>query len=97
MIGTITAQLALFAFGVAILAGLIAGNSVTTVLSRALLCMFAAMLAGQLVARAARLILRDHFAARKNRIDQSHAEQVKAIDDAADQNAAEDNSTQPVQ
>lgn len=97
MLSTITAQLALFAFGVAVLAGLITGNSVTTVLSRALMCMFVAMLAGQLIAWTARLILRDHLSARKHRIDQSHLEQLKAIDDAADQNAAEDNSTQPVQ
>lgn len=74
MYKSISAQVALLAFGVAILAGLSAGNSPQTILVRALLAMVAALVAGQLVSWAAGLVLRDHLQRKKLSIDREHLE-----------------------
>ena len=59
MIRTIGAQIALVAFAAAILAGLYAGNSPVTVLTRALLAMIVALFVGQAVAWSIKLVLRE--------------------------------------
>lgn len=77
MISNLSAQIALLAFAGAILSGLYAGNSPTTVLGRALAAMLAALLVGQLAAWAAKLALRDHLQRRKMAIDREHTEANK--------------------
>jgi hypothetical protein len=79
MARSIGAQLGLLVFGVAILAGLRAGNSATTVLVRALLAMVAAYGIGQLVGWFGRLVLRDHLQPRKLALDRSHRDAVRAM------------------
>jgi dsRNA-specific ribonuclease len=72
MIRTIGAQIALVAFAATVLAGLYTGNSSATVLTRALLAMVAALVVGQGVAWAVKLVLRDHLRQRKLAIDREH-------------------------
>ena len=72
MVRSIGAQLGLLAFAVAIVVGLVAGNSVTTVLIRALLVMLAACVIGQAVGWAGKLVLRDHLQRKKLQIDRQH-------------------------
>ena len=73
MVGRISAQIALLAFTIAILAGLSAGNSPAMVLKRALIAMFVGLLVGKLAGWAGRLVLRDHFQRKKLAIDEAHA------------------------
>lgn len=73
MVGSISAQLALFAFAVTIFAGIASGNSSVTVLTRALVAMVTAMLLGQVVGAISKAVLRDHLIRRKNEIDVAHA------------------------
>jgi hypothetical protein len=74
MTRSIGAQIALLAFTLATLAGLLAGNSAATVLWRALLAMAAAYLVGQVVAAVGKAVLRDHLQRRKLAIDHQHLE-----------------------
>lgn len=78
MVRSIGAQLGLLAFSAAIIAGLWAGNSVSTILLRAVFAMFLASLVGQLIAWTARLVLRDHLQKKKLAIDRQHQELVRA-------------------
>jgi hypothetical protein len=68
----IAAQIALLAFACALVAGLIRGNSATTVLSRALLALVAGFAIGQVAALTARVLIRDHLQRRKVAIDRAH-------------------------
>jgi len=79
MVGSLSAQIALLAFAAAIVAGLAAGNSAATVLTRALVAMVAALLVGKLAAGSIKLVLRDHLQRRKLAIDQAH---VAALEEA---------------
>lgn len=78
MVGSLSAQIGLIAFAVAVAGGLHAGNSAVTVLSRALLMMVGAILVGQMAGCAARLVLRDHLQRQKITIDREHGEQNDA-------------------
>lgn len=78
MVRSIGAQLGLLAFTVAIVAGLVAGNSVTTVLIRALLVMLAACVIGQAVGWAGKLALREHLQRKKLQIDCQHRDADRA-------------------
>lgn len=79
MIRTVSAQIGLLAFGVAIVAGLYAGNSATATLGRALLAMFGGAAIGHVAAWAARSVLRDYFQRRKHEIDQQHVDAMQAL------------------
>ena len=76
MVRSVGAQLGLLAFGVAILAGLYAGNSPATILLRALVIMVAACATGQALAWAGKQVLRDHLQHQKLAIDQHHQQTV---------------------
>ncbi len=91
MINSISVQVALLAFALAITAGLYAGNGVVTVLSRALVAMCVALVVGKLAGGVVRLVLRDHLQARKFAIDQAAAE--VAAEDIADTDGGK---TQPM-
>ena len=87
MVGSVGAQLALLVFAVTIVTGLHAGNSATTILTRALTSMLVAALLGQIVGWMARMVLRDVLQAKKAQIDQAHMTAVAAFsaaDDVAD-------------
>jgi hypothetical protein len=79
MTRVISSQFALLAFGVAIVAGLYAGNSGTTIMLRALGVMVAALFIGQLAAWTAKQVLREHLAQRKRNIDKAHAEETRIL------------------
>ena len=79
MVRSIGAQLGLLAFAIAILAGLCAGNTPTTILFRALLIMVAACLVGQAVGWIGKLVLRDHLQKKKLALDREHLESVRAL------------------
>lgn len=79
MVGSISAQLALFAFAVTILAGIVSGNPSATILSRSLVAMVAALMMGQLVGAISKAVLRDHLIRRKHEIDLAHARALDAI------------------
>ena len=74
----IAAQLGLFAFGVTVCAGLFAGNSFSTVVTRALAAMIIMALVAYLAAWAGQIILRDHLLQRKLKIEREHHEKRKA-------------------
>ena len=78
MIGSLSAQIALLAFAAAIVAGLCAGNSPATVLTRALVAMVVALLVGKLAAWAAKAVLCDHLRHRKLAVDQAHLASAEA-------------------
>jgi hypothetical protein len=84
MVGQIAAQVALLAFAAAIVAGLHAGNSATTVLLRALLTLAAALLLGSAAAWTVKLVLRDHVQRAKREIDQEHVRASSAPDATAE-------------
>lgn len=88
MVGSLGAQVGLVAFAVAIVAGLSAGNSAITVLSRALLAMVGAILIAQLAGYCLKLVLRDHLQRRKSAIDQAHVAALAARQAGAVQAAA---------
>lgn len=79
MLQSIGAQVALFTFALALLAGIQAGNSPLTILSRALICMVVGLFVGQVSASVCKAVLRDHLQRRKHRIDTAH---VAALDAA---------------
>ncbi len=80
MTQSIGAQVALFAFGAAILAGLYAGNSPTTVIWRALLALVGGLIVGQVAAWVGKLVLRDHLRQKKQAIDREHVAATRAGD-----------------
>lgn len=79
MVGTAGAQIGLLAFAVALVAGLMAGNSATVVLIRALVALAVGAGVGQAAAWAARTVLREHLQRRKLQIDQEHLAAVQAM------------------
>ncbi|MCG3126174.1 MAG: hypothetical protein CHACPFDD_01004 [Phycisphaerae bacterium] len=83
MTRTISAQIGLLAFSLATGAGLVARNSATTVLVRALVALVVASLIAQCAAYFARQILRDVLIRTKSRIDAQHLEELKTIDSEA--------------
>ena len=96
MVRSIGAQLGLFAFGVAILAGLYAGNSPVTILVRAMASMVAACIVGQLLGWAGKQVLRDHLQKKKLTIDRQHDEVMQAIAARQEENEAT-TEAEPVQ
>ena len=80
MVGRLGAQLGLLALAFGLIAGLVVGNSPTTVLSRALLMMVMAVFLGQFVGWAAKQVLRDHLQRRKVDIDQRHVAATEAAE-----------------
>lgn len=80
MIGVISAQVALFAFAVGLLAGVYAGNAPATVLSRALTVMVGALLVTQAVAYASKAVIREYLLKRKLEIDRSHVDMLEALE-----------------
>lgn len=82
MINSIAAQIALLAFALAIVAGLAAGNSPATVLTRALIAMFVGMSIGKLVAWTSKLVLRDHLQHKKRAIDEAHDAAAKPSEES---------------
>jgi hypothetical protein len=72
MVRSIGAQVGLLAFGIAVLAGIWAGNSAFTILWRALLVMAGTFLLGQLAGWIGKLVLRDHLQQKKLAIEQEH-------------------------
>ncbi len=75
MVKSISAQVALLVFALTIVAGLRAGNAPTTVLTRALVCMFVASIAAQVAVWLTRAVLRDYLLSRKTGIEKSHLAQ----------------------
>ncbi|MGD8454338.1 MAG: hypothetical protein PVJ57_21200 [Phycisphaerae bacterium] len=84
MVRSIGAQLGLLAFGLAILAGLYAGNSPITILTRSLLIMVVACVLGQIVGWSGKLVLRDHLQRRKLALDREHCEAMLAMSEDAE-------------
>lgn len=99
MVGGLSAQIGLLAFAVAIIAGLSTGNSAVTILLRAIISMFAALLVAQLAAWCAKQILRDHLQKSKRSIDEAHIAALREHDDeeerAAPAGAADDATLAP--
>ncbi len=83
LIGRIGAQVALLAFSLSLLAGLLAGNTPVTVLSRALVMLVVALVLGQFVAWCGHIVLLDYLTQRKAEIDIEHAEQRRRIREQA--------------
>lgn len=71
----IGAQIALLGFALAVAAGLYAGNTATTILSRAVIALFVGLAVGRGAAWAAKLALQDFWRRRKNEIDRRSAEE----------------------
>ncbi len=92
LIGRIGAQVALLAFSLSLLAGLVAGNTPVTVLSRALVMLVVALVLGQFVAWCGHIVLLDYLTQRKARIDTEHAEQRRQM---REQVLGTDDSTHP--
>jgi creatinine amidohydrolase/Fe(II)-dependent formamide hydrolase-like protein len=88
MVRSIGAQLGLLAFAAAIIVGLHAGNSPTTILVRALIVMLAACAAGQSVGWAAKQVLRDHLQLKKLAIDREHYRAFHEADGQASEGTA---------
>ena len=84
MVGSVGAQAGLLAFAIAVIAGLSAGNAPFTILTRALVGMFAAALVAQIVGWAVKCVLREHLQARKVKIDQDHYQALRGQDESAD-------------
>lgn len=79
MTQTIGAQLGLFAFAAALLAGLFAGNTAHVTVLRALAVMIAATLVGQLAGAAAKVVLREYLQRHKTQIDREHTASMAAL------------------
>lgn len=80
----IGAQIGLLAFAAAIVAGLYAGNSMTVILSRALVAMLIGSLVGQAAGWAAKAVLRDHLQRKKVQIDREHLAAIREMTGDAD-------------
>lgn len=85
MVRSIGAQIGLLAFGVAILAGLYAGNPATIVLTRALVVLVVGALVGQAAGWAAKQVLREHLQRKKLEIDKRHLAAVRALSNVAEE------------
>jgi len=72
MVARIGAQIASLSFAAAIAVGLIAGNTPTTVLRRALLVFVGALVIGQAIAWVMELVLQDYLRSRKAAVDRAH-------------------------
>jgi ABC-type nickel/cobalt efflux system permease component RcnA len=96
MVRSTGVQIGLFAFAVALVAGLYVGNSATVVLTRALVSMAVAAVVGQLAAWTARLVLRDHLQRRKQQVDREHLAALEALSDDEPSEASAQ-STEPVE
>ena len=83
MVRSLGAQVGLLAFGVAILAGLYAGNTAVTVICRALVVMLAGCALGQVVGWIGKLVVRDHLQRKKLAIDREHQAAVGAENHAS--------------
>lgn len=83
----VAAQMGLLAFACAIFAGLYAGNSATTIMSRALLALLAGVLVGQSAALVGKLLLREHLQRRKTSIDKAHVAAMSAAAAPAEDSA----------
>jgi hypothetical protein len=83
MIERLGARIALLSFAAAILAGLAAGNSEVTVLTRALVAMVLALLLGQAVGWACKSVVREHLQQIKQRLDREHLAALEAHEAAA--------------
>ncbi len=79
MVRSIGAQIGLLAFSAALLAGLYAGNSLSTVLVRAIVILLLASTLGQLVGWVGKMVLRDHLQRKKLTLDSEHRDAVRAI------------------
>lgn len=84
MVGRLGGQLGLLAFAFGLLAGIAAGNTPTTILTRALLIMVMAVFLGQFVGWAGKLVLRDHLQRRKFEIDRAHQEATRSETDTTE-------------
>ncbi|QOJ14391.1 MAG: hypothetical protein HRU75_06960 [Planctomycetia bacterium] len=80
----IAAQVALLAFSAALVAGLLAGNTPLTILSRSLIVMLGALIVARVVGECARRVLRDHLQKRKVEIDRSHVDGAEAAPSSAE-------------
>lgn len=72
MVGSVSAQIGMLTFAVAIVAGVYAQNPHEVVLMRAMLAMIAAVFISQAVAWTTKMILRDYLQQRKVLIDRAH-------------------------
>jgi hypothetical protein len=79
MVQSISAQLGLLAFAVAVIAGLHAGNSAAAILTRALLALLVGATLGRLVAGCAKRVLRDHLLRKKLVLDREHVAAVQQL------------------
>ncbi len=79
MVQSLGAQIGLLAFSVAILAGLYAGNSLTVILTRALIAMVVGSLVGQVAGWAAKVVLRDYLQKKKFEIDRAHIAGMRGL------------------
>lgn len=79
MIRRTGAQVGLLAFALALAAGLYAGNTPLTILTRALVALLAGTLTGRGVAWTAQLILNEYVQKRKAELDAAHVERVRAL------------------
>ncbi|MBU0718536.1 MAG: hypothetical protein KJ749_09835 [Planctomycetes bacterium] len=93
MVRSIGAQLGLLAFGLAILVGLVVGNSPITILTRAVVIMVVACAVGQIIGWAARLILRDHLQRKKQEIDRQHLEAMRELAETKEEEEAPEPAT----
>ncbi|MCH8806070.1 MAG: hypothetical protein IH986_08275 [Planctomycetes bacterium] len=93
MTRSIGAQLALFSFAMALLAGLYVGNSPTTVLLRAMVILVIALLVGQTIALTAKWVLRDHLQRTKLAIDQEHQRKTEALEAEAAEDVSQTSTT----
>lgn len=78
MLQSIGAQVALLTFAFAVIAGISAGNSPITILTRGMISMIAALFVGQTAAAVCKAVLRDHLQRRKHRIDSDHVAAIEA-------------------
>jgi NhaP-type Na+/H+ or K+/H+ antiporter len=83
MVHATSAQIGLLAFAVAVIAGTSAGNTMSFVLTRALLAMLVGAVVGQVAGWTAKVVLRDHLQRKKLEIDRQHFEAVRAMELAA--------------
>jgi hypothetical protein len=79
MVHSLSAQLGLLAFGVALVAGLYAGNSATLILARALGALCVGVVVGHFAGWAAKSVLRDHLQRKKSALDQAHYRAVQQL------------------
>ncbi|TWT44308.1 hypothetical protein RAS1_07200 [Phycisphaerae bacterium RAS1] len=89
MIHSISAQLACLSFSLAVVAGVRAGNSFFTVLTRALVAMIVVLVVARIVAALGAVVIREHLVSRKLGIDRAHVAAIAAMNADAESNPAE--------